>query len=1066
MLSSQTGAKPQSSTFCERSPSVSRCFFLLLVLILFLSAPLSALAAETHKVELTPEEQAWLAEHPDIVLAAATGYEPMVIKNADGTHVGMLVDLFEHISQALNTRIGLYVADSWADVQKKTRNGELDGLAFGASNPKRAALYNPTDIIFSSYPSIFARSQNEHQIKSFSDLNGMRIGYKKAAAASRALLETLPSATLKPYDNHESMTQALLSREIDVIAAWMSYDHWRKEKLQGVIDNILLVDHYPVDNVTYIRKDWPELIPILNKALATLRQDELPRIMHKWFGQWPEESTKREEKPHIALTDEERTWLDQGHTVRARVSDWPPLMFKEPELSGIAVDYLRTISERLGIHVKFVPDETGFQKGLQDLMGEHTHYDLFLSLKRTPEREETIAFTEDYMSMPWVIYSREDALFISGLEDLNGKTVSVEQGFFVAEILEKDYPSIRLLKVSTSLDALRAVATAQADAYIGNLSNATWLLRKHNLDNLKIAAPTPFGDIDSAMGVRSDWPELASILSKGLASMSPDEHKVIKDHWLTTYKAEFDYTLLWQILVGTGFVLIGIISWNRQLSRKVAARSSELSESESRFRAIFEQAAVGIAHVAVDGNFLSLNQKFCNIVGYSLEEMMLKTFQEITHADDLDKDLDLLSQLLNGTADTYTLEKRYLRKDSSVAWINLTVKVVRNSDHSPKWFVSVIEDISERKLAEAAEKSAREALHQSYDLLQNLLMTVPDAVFSIKIPERKVQWCNDSYAVLGYDPAECVGESTRKFYPSLEEADKVEALLDKAISSGEESLLAEVQMLRKNGEIFDAELNISVYRKNDKVISVTALARDISERRQAENKLLDYHSRLKALASELTMVEEQERRRIATDLHDNVGQSLALSLLQLAAAENSIDNAAVKGQFDEISQTLLSAVQDTQHLIFELSSPTMNDLGLGAAISEWVEQKVNPYHDIKVTVIDKHDRERLGQNQNAILLRSVRELLTNILKHSKADKATVLLEHSDGAIRVTVKDNGIGFMPEQVLHNVGPDGGLGLFSVEERLSDFGGSLVIDSKVHQGTTIVMMVPYLDIVKEAT
>jgi hypothetical protein len=74
MLSSQTGAKPQSSTFCERSPSVSRCFFLLLVLILFLSAPLSALAAETHNVELTPEEQAWLAEHPDIVLAAATGY--------------------------------------------------------------------------------------------------------------------------------------------------------------------------------------------------------------------------------------------------------------------------------------------------------------------------------------------------------------------------------------------------------------------------------------------------------------------------------------------------------------------------------------------------------------------------------------------------------------------------------------------------------------------------------------------------------------------------------------------------------------------------------------------------------------------------------------------------------------------------------------------------------------------------------------------------------------------------------------------------------------------------------
>ena len=83
------------------------------------------------------------------------------------------------------------------------------------------------------------------------------------------------------------MTQALLSKEIDVIVAWMSYDHWRKEKLQGTIDNILLIDEYPIEMITYIRKDWPELIPILNKALAVLQQENLHRIIDKWFGQWP-----------------------------------------------------------------------------------------------------------------------------------------------------------------------------------------------------------------------------------------------------------------------------------------------------------------------------------------------------------------------------------------------------------------------------------------------------------------------------------------------------------------------------------------------------------------------------------------------------------------------------------------------------------------------------------------------------------------------------------------------------------------------------------------------------------
>jgi signal transduction histidine kinase len=92
------------------------------------------------------------------------------------------------------------------------------------------------------------------------------------------------------------------------------------------------------------------------------------------------------------------------------------------------------------------------------------------------------------------------------------------------------------------------------------------------------------------------------------------------------------------------------------------------------------------------------------------------------------------------------------------------------------------------------------------------------------------------------------------------------------------------------------------------------------------------------------------------------------------------------------------------------------------------------------------------------MFRNVRELITNVLKHAQADKATVLLEQEEGAIRVTVNDNGIGFNPEHMQRNVSPNGGLGLFSIEERLSDFDGSLVIESRAHYGTTIVMTAPH--------
>ena len=334
-------------------------------------------------VTLTAEEQAWLAEHPEILLGAATGYEPMVIKRSDGTHVGVLVDFFEQISRGLNTRIGLYIEDSWAVVQVKAQNRKIDGLAFGGRDPGRDALYNATDIVLPTYFSVFARSQHEYRIERFSDLDSMRIGYKKAARPTRSLLEKLPSAILKPYDNHETMTQALLSREIDVIVAWISYDHWRKDLMQGTIDNIYLIKEYPIEMVTYIRKDWPELIPILNKAIAALQQDDLPRIINKWFGQWPRLSAAT----GVTLTLEERAWLDKKHAVHVRIADWPPYLIvngdKPPQ--GIVIEYLKLIKERTGIEFKYEVTEQPFAEFLES-MKQRQGPDMTTVIVPTPER--------------------------------------------------------------------------------------------------------------------------------------------------------------------------------------------------------------------------------------------------------------------------------------------------------------------------------------------------------------------------------------------------------------------------------------------------------------------------------------------------------------------------------------------------------------------------------------------------------------------------------------------------------------------------------------------------------
>jgi PAS domain S-box-containing protein len=135
-----------------------------------------------------------------------------------------------------------------------------------------------------------------------------------------------------------------------------------------------------------------------------------------------------------------------------------------------------------------------------------------------------------------------------------------------------------------------------------------------------------------------------------------------------------------------------------------------LRDSEARFRAIFENAAVGIARVAPDGRWLEVNQRLCDIVGYSREELMTKTFADITHPDDLDQDLESVRRMLAGEIDTYLMEKRYFRKDGSVVWVNLTVSLTCKADGSPDYFISIVENITARKHAEDKLRSNEERL--------------------------------------------------------------------------------------------------------------------------------------------------------------------------------------------------------------------------------------------------------------------------------------------------------------------------------------------------------------------
>jgi signal transduction histidine kinase len=225
-----------------------------------------------------------------------------------------------------------------------------------------------------------------------------------------------------------------------------------------------------------------------------------------------------------------------------------------------------------------------------------------------------------------------------------------------------------------------------------------------------------------------------------------------------------------------------------------------------------------------------------------------------------------------------------------------------------------------------------------------------------------------------------------------------------------------------------------------------------------EQRLEKYQQRLKSMASQLILAEEQTRRRIAADLHDHIGQSLALMRLQLAATRKDLPEGSTQDvQLADISQSLLNAIHDTRHLIFELSSPSLNELGLGPAIAEWIEENAKNKSGPRVNLVDESQDTPLTQNLRAILFRNIRELLTNTIKHANAKSVSILLEGTAGQLTVTIQDNGRGFDPDDSLSGANSGGGYGLFSIHERMSDLGGSFEIVSLPGMGCKAVLNVP---------
>ncbi len=347
-------------------------------------------------------------------------------------------------------------------------------------------------------------------------------------------------------------------------------------------------------------------------------------------------------KSKIRLSPAEVKWLEEHKEVKVRAGQWPPFMLTGDNITGISIDYLDIISQLHNIKFTYLTEEDiSWPDTLKSIKEKHT-VDMVPVIQPTAERDKFMIFSKVYQILPWVIITRSDADFISGLDDLAGKTVSIQNKFILHRALEKDYPDLKLEVINTTtptLDSLKAVSTGHAQATVNALPVATYFIRKFGLSNLKIAAPTKFNDLQLAMGIRKDWPELAGIISKTLNAMSRDDIADINNAWLSVH---YDYgiapstVLFWTSVAALAafFCFIGFYTINRTLKNKVKIKTAalnqelkeriraeeELLESEEKFRFLVENCPVPMALEDRTGRLKYFNPCFISTFGYTLKD--------------------------------------------------------------------------------------------------------------------------------------------------------------------------------------------------------------------------------------------------------------------------------------------------------------------------------------------------------------------------------------------------------------------------------------------------------------
>ena len=643
----------------------------------------------SNTINLTEKEKEYLKNNPIIKVHNETNWPPYNY-NKNNKPYGYSIEYMKLLASKVNMNIEFVSGYTWDQFIQMIKENKIDVMLNIAKTKDREKFLSYTSTYHTGVDVIFTKANNT-PYNSLDDFKGKTISVVKGFYEEELLRRYYPDIKIITVNSSFETLKLVAFGKADGAVDNLATGNYiiSKYQLSNIEPNFEIPDQrFNLDLHLATNKNNTVLRDILEKAKSQITEEELHNLKRIWI--FNNKKYENHNSKKLNLSKDEKDYLKSKKIINMCIDpNWMPFekFDKNGNHIGMTADYFKIFQKDIGIKINVIKTKT-WNESLQ--FAKKRKCDILSLAMQTKKRKEYLNFTTPYLKIPLVLATRTNVPFINDITSVIDKKIGIPKGYAFIELLKDKYKNINIIEVENIQDGLEKVNNGELFGYIGTLASVGHQFQTGYTGELKIT-----GKLDETwelgIAVRNDDLKLLSIFQKVIDNLDVKQQQKILNNWISIkYEKGIDYTLVWKIVVLFLVILLIVLAFLYNQNRL----KNSIKNEKEKFEAIYQGSKDSIAILDMKSNFLEVNNSYCEMTGFTEDELLAKSCLELTMKEDIPRTQEAMKELQR-VGFIRNFEKECITKNKNIL-INMSMSLLSN----PLRILISVRDVTERKRQE------------------------------------------------------------------------------------------------------------------------------------------------------------------------------------------------------------------------------------------------------------------------------------------------------------------------------------------------------------------------------